>query len=296
MSVTALPPEARVAVLAWYHGRGRALPFRASRDPYAILVSEVMAQQTQASRAAEAWPAFMAAFPTPASLAAASPASVLRAWRGLGYNRRALALRDAAVRIVKQHAGKVPSDVDALQALPGIGPYTARAVAALAFGRPVGPVDTNVRRVLGRVFFDAQPGARELQAFADGVVPTDAAGTWTHAVMDIGARLCLPREPRCGACPLAGHCRFALSGRAATVPRTPARGRRASSSFKTTARWLRGRIVDRLRDAPDGVWVRFEGPIGDHEREQVAVELDRLARDGLLERHPDGGAAARLVT
>ena len=144
-----VPPDARTAILAWYATEGRPLAFRATSDPYAVLVSELMAQQTQAERAAEAWTAWIARWPTAAALAAAPVADVLRAWAGLGYNRRALALHRAARVIVAEHAGRIPDDVEALERLPGVGPYTARAVAAIAFGRPVGAVDTNVRRVLG---------------------------------------------------------------------------------------------------------------------------------------------------
>jgi endonuclease III len=147
----ALPPDARAAVLAWYDAGGRALAFRSSRDPYAILVSEVMAQQTQVSRVVEAWPGFLARFPTADALAAATPAEVLRAWQGMGYDRRALNLRLAAQVIRDRHGGRVPDDIEALDRLPGVGPYTARAVAAIAFGRRVGAVDTNVRRVLTRM-------------------------------------------------------------------------------------------------------------------------------------------------
>jgi len=202
-AVPAVAPELRDAVLAWYDVEGRTLAFRATKDPWAILVSEAMAQQTQAARAAEAWGPFLAEFPNAAALAAATPAAVLRAWRGLGYNRLAVALRRAAIAIVAEHGGRVPADIDALRRLPGVGPYTARAVAALAFGRPVGAVDTNVRRVLNRVV-RGRPGAfteAELQAVADASVPADRPGHWTHALMDVGATFCRPRAPHCEVCP-----------------------------------------------------------------------------------------------
>ena len=207
------PGDARDAILEWYGRSGRRLAFRATSDPYAILVSEAMAQQTQAARAAETWTRFIATFPTTASLAAASPADVLRAWHGLGYNRRALNLWRAARVIVEVHGGRVPSDVDALEALPGVGPYTARAVAAIAFGRPVGAVDTNVRRVLGRmVAGDPEQLPRaSVQALADAAVPPDRAAAWTHAVMDLGATICAPRRPDCAACPARDWCRHAGS-------------------------------------------------------------------------------------
>ena len=133
---SSIPPALRDAVLAWYDANGRRLAFRATRDPYAVLVSELMAQQTQAERAAIAWTDWMTRFPTVGSLAAAPVADVVRAWAGLGYNRRAINLQRAARVIVDEHGGRVPDAVDALEALPGVGPYTARAVAAIAFGTP----------------------------------------------------------------------------------------------------------------------------------------------------------------
>src|SRR4051812_42072151 len=189
---TGLPVEARRALLAWYDGQGRTIAFRASRDPYAILVSEVMAQQTQISRVVPAWQAFLARFPTVADLAAAPAADVIRAWRGMGYDRRALNLRRAAERIVQRHDGRIPSGLADLEALPGIGPYTARAVAAIAFGRPVGAVDTNVRRVLGRALrLPSGPATvgrvRRLQRIADASVDPGRPADWTHALMDLGA-------------------------------------------------------------------------------------------------------------
>ena len=210
MRVQAVSPETQAAILAWYDARGRTLPFRGQRDPYAILVSEVMAQQTQISRVAEQWATFMTTFPTVASLANAPIADVLRAWRGLGYNRRALNLQRAARVIVSEHGGPVPSSLDELLGLPGVGPYTARAVAALAFGQAVGPVDTNVRRVLGRlVSADGVTSARELQSIADESVPPARPADWTHALMDLGATVCRPAAPRCAECPAARWCRSA---------------------------------------------------------------------------------------
>jgi A/G-specific adenine glycosylase len=299
-------------VLDWYGANGRFLAFRGTRDPWAILVSEYMAQQTQAARAADAWARFLVEFPTPASLAEASPADVLRAWRGLGYNRRALALRDAAIRIVDVHGGRVPDDLEALRRLPGVGPYTTRAVAALAFGRPVGAVDTNVRRVLGRVLGGvAGIEAGALQGAADELVPRDRPGLWTHALMDIGATFCKPRNPRCAECPMQPWCRFAAE--ASTAPTAPSAGGSAPGSsvtavadqarvprvaaagpFRTTSRWLRGRILDRLRDATEGTWVRFDEPIGDHDAVAVASALDRLARERLLELRAGSLIEARL--
>ena len=182
------------AVLDWYAANARALAFRRTSDPWSVLVSEVIAQQTQAARAAEAWTRFIAQFPTPGALAAASPATVIRAWRGLGYNRRAIALRAAAIAIVDDHAGHVPDSFESLVRLPGIGPYTARAVLAIAFDQPVAALDTNIRRVVGRAFLGDQAlPPRAFQALADGVVPPGRAAAWTHALMDVGAAFCRKR-------------------------------------------------------------------------------------------------------
>lgn len=280
-----LPSAARAAILAWYAERGRPLAFRRTSDPYAILVSEAMAQQTQATRAATYWERFMVRFPTVHDLAAATPADVLRAWAGLGYDRRALALWRTARVIVEQHGGRVPASVPALQALPGVGPYTARAVAALAYGVPVGAVDVNVRRVLGRIVAGSEVtlSTGELQAVADAAVPLDAPGSWTHAVMDLGATMCRPRTPACPGCPALAWCRYA-SG-AGEIRHSPSRrvGPPAAAPFPSTNRWLRGRILDRLRASPDGRWLAVTGPIGDHDESAVHAAVRALARDGVIE-------------
>ena len=285
----ALPTPARRALLAWYDAQGRTIAFRASRDPYAILVSEVMAQQTQIARVEPAWRSFLERFPTVRELAEAAPADVLRAWRGMGYDRRALNLRRAAAAIVVEHGGAVPSDVAALERLPGIGPYTARAVAAIAFGSSTGAVDTNVRRVLGRALSLDPADARAVQAAANRSVPRDRPAAWTHAVMDLGATVCRPRSPRCNACPIARWCRYVPAAS------SPAPRRRHTTPFPSTTRWLRGRILDRLRATPGSAWTRIEAPIGDHDHAAIGRALAALARDGLVELRDDGaGPAARL--
>jgi A/G-specific adenine glycosylase len=301
MSAGAEGAELRRRLLRWYRANGRYLAFRGTSDPWAILVSEVMAQQTQAARAAEAWTAFMAAYPTPGSLAAASPAAALRAWRGLGYNRRAIALQRAAQQIVERHDGLVPSGLADLEALPGVGPYTARAVAALAFGRRVGAVDTNVRRVLTRVFLGTRgaPDAAAVQALADELVPARAPGTWTHAVMDIGATFCRSRNPLCDECPARPVCRYAAARRGPASGTAPARGRGAvlpgaAARFPSTTRWLRGRILDRLRDAGDGTWTTFDAPIGEHSVAATTSALAAMSREGLIELRVGGAPEARL--
>jgi A/G-specific adenine glycosylase len=250
-----------------------------------------MAQQTQIARVAEAWAGFMAAFPTIRAVADATPADILRAWRGLGYNRRALNLWRMAAVVVEQHDGELPRDVAALERLPGIGPYTARAVAAIAFGMPVGAVDTNVRRVLGRLVAgsrDAVEG-RELQALADASVPPEEPAAWTHALMDLGATVCRAQTPRCADCPAAAGCRYAATNGAGEQARTvPAR----EAPFPSTSRWLRGRILDSLRDGPG--WVDVDDRIGQHARPAVEVALADLAADGLIERANGHTLRARL--
>jgi A/G-specific adenine glycosylase len=296
------------AGLGWFDRAGRHFAFRGTRDPYAVLVSEVILQQTQVSRGEPAWRAFMARFPTIEVLAAASPAEVLRAWAGLGYNRRALALHRTARAVVERHGGHLPADTASLRALPGIGPYTARAIQAVAFGRPVGAVDTNVRRVLGRVL--AGRGSRwdrgkelpvhRLQTLADALVPADRPADWTAALMDIGASLCRPRRPDCAACPLAGECRYSStrdtatpqhrpqSAREAPAALGPRRVREASAAYESTTRWLRGRIIEHLRGLPEGEWTSIEAPLGAHDEAALEAALVDLERESLLERDADG--------
>ncbi len=233
----------RCSLLAWYATDHRDFPWRRTTDPYAVLVSEVMLQQTQASRVAERFPTFLDRFPTAAALAAASEAEVLAAWSGLGYNRRALALRRASAAVA---ANGWPRDVAGLERLPGIGPYTARAIASLAFGEPVGVVDTNVRRWLVRWFgLSAAAGTRELQTLADSLAragdPADAA-PWTHATMEFGAAICTPRAPHCDACPIADGC--PSRGTAATVPVA------RQATFAGSDRAHRGALLRALTEAP----------------------------------------------
>ncbi|HET9519987.1 MAG TPA: A/G-specific adenine glycosylase [Candidatus Limnocylindrales bacterium] len=274
------------------------MPFRSTSDPYAVLVSEVMAQQTQIARVGEAWERFVAAFPSFERLAAASPADVLRAWRGLGYNRRALNLWRAARAVVEEHGGELPRDVAALERLPGIGPYTARAVAAIAFGQSVGAVDTNVRRVLTRVVTGSSEGTppAEVQGLADAAVPPDRPADWTHAVMDVGATFCRPTRPACEPCPARAWCRYAAAvGRGTVEPAARRRsGTEAAPAFRTSSRWLRGRILDRLRDVAPPGWDRFDGAIGEHGDEVVLGALVALAAEGLAELDPADPRLARL--
>ena len=263
----ALIQETRARVLAWFETTGRDLPWRATRDPYRVLVAEVLTQQTQAARAAAAWPRFLERFPDVHALAAAAPAEVLRAWQGLGYNRRALALR-ATARAVEERGGW-PGTVEELAALPGVGPYTARAVACFALGLRVAPVDTNVARVLARSLAGSDPAEltpAARQRLADQALPPadgaaadhpgppvgapDSSGrawTWSSALMDVGALHCRPR-PRCDGCPLELTCRWRALGPAAPPPRP-----RSQAPFAGSDRRWRGAVVRALAGAPDGL-------------------------------------------
>jgi A/G-specific adenine glycosylase len=231
----------RRAILDWYTREHRDFPWRGVNHPYAVLVSEVMLQQTQASRIAERFPRFMSRFPTALALAHAPQSAVLAEWSGLGYNRRALALQRAAAHVAK-HGW--PTEVAELERLPGIGPYTARAVASLAFGTPVGVVDTNVRRWLLRRFeVDDRP--RALQQLADELAAPgrEAAevAAWTHATMELGARICAARAPRCDACPIASGCPSRHNAPTIAVPRQPA--------FRGSTRAHRGALLRALSNA-----------------------------------------------
>lgn len=235
-------------LLAAAGGLWRDFPWRATRDPWLVLVSEVMLQQTQAARVVEPYLRVAARFGSPAACAAAGPAEVVREWDGLGYNRRAVHLHRAATVIVERHGGRVPEDLEALLALPGVGPYTARAVLALAFGAPIGIVDTNVARVLARAVVGRPLGPRETQELADRLVPPDDAWRFNQALFDLGAGPCAARRPSCDGCPVARGCRWAREGHRPPDPGTA--GRRRQSVFSGSDREGRGRLVGALRRSP----------------------------------------------
>ncbi|HEU5205115.1 MAG TPA: A/G-specific adenine glycosylase [Candidatus Limnocylindrales bacterium] len=276
------------ALTRWHATHRRDLAVRRTSDPWAILVAEVMSQQTQIERVGPAWERFIACWPDATSLATAGTQELLRAWAGLGYNRRALALREAARAIVRDHGGTVPGSVDELEQLPGLGPYTARAVAASAFGVPVAPLDVNVRRVVGRVIGgDLSP--KQLQAQADRLVARPDARDWVDGVMDLAATVCRPRTPRCAECPLRTMCATHAGGAEAAPKAAPAPALR----FASTNRWLRGRLLATVREAPSGAWVDAPDVLGEHARGAILAALRGLERDGFLELR-DG--QARLAT
>jgi A/G-specific adenine glycosylase len=240
----------RRSLLDWYAVEARPLAWRTTRDPWRILVSEIMLQQTQATRVEPLWLAFCARFPTPAALAAAPVGEVLTWWRGLGYNRRAVNLHRAATVIADEHGGVVPADLDGLLALPGIGDYTARAVQAFAFGLDAAPVDTNVGRVLARAVRGEVTGRAALQRLAQALVPEGRGHPWNQALMDLGARVCTARSPRCPGCPLERTCAWRSTPSLEDPAASGGAAARPQAAFAGSDRYHRGRLVDALRGGP----------------------------------------------
>jgi A/G-specific adenine glycosylase len=275
------------AFRAWASAERRPLAVRELHDPWAVLVVEVMSQQTRIDRVEAFAVPFLECWPTPERLAAASTRDLLAAWAGLGYNRRALALREAARTIVERHGGHLRADVAALEALPGVGPYTARAVAASAFGMPVAPLDVNVRRVVSRL---AGPSVapRDLQAYADALVWADDPRAWVEAVMDLAVAVCTP-DPRCDSCPLAGGC--ASRGIATHTPRP-----RPPGSFPATRRWLRGELLRRARGVGDGEWLTLDRAVGPHGLHAVREAAASLVAESFLEVHPESDDLVRIAS
>ena len=304
----------------WWSRYARDLPWRFGRTtPWGVLVSEVMSQQTQMSRVVPYWTAWMRVWPDAASLAAAPKAEVITAWGRLGYPRRALRLQECARQVAGQYADRLPWDYDQLVALPGIGDYTASAVMSFAYGERIAVIDTNIRRVLSRVFLgrESKGGAasREERQLAWQVLPEDEdpeasdhrvngddrletadpqirsaawreppSARWNQAVMELGATVCVARKPACDICPLAGHCRFLKAG----LPGLGAGRTRPRQRFAGTDRQIRGSILQALRQASGAPVFRKDlKPLCDDE-----IRLDRciasLDEDGLLEIGQDG--------
>jgi A/G-specific adenine glycosylase len=277
-------------LLSWYRAHARDLPWRRpGTTPWAVLVSEIMLQQTPVSRVEPAWRDWLRRWPTPAALAAATPGDAVRAWGSLGYPRRALRLHEAATAIVHDHDGQVPAEVDALRRLPGVGGYTAAAVASFAFRQRHAVLDTNVRRVLGRVFGGVEyprtggPCAAE-RRLAEALLParaTDAA-RWAVASMEFGALICTARAPRCGECPIVAACAWQRAG--APAYSGPAR---RGQAYEGTDRQARGRILGRLRSAAGPVQAEdLASVVADPARRRRAI--DGLIADGLVEAIPTG--------
>ncbi len=288
-------------LLAWYERHGRFdLPWRVVRDPYYTVVSEFMLQQTQVDRVVPKFSAFIERFPTVQSLAAASAGEILRLWQGLGYNSRAVRLRDVAVAVCERFGGTIPRDLEALRSLPGIGPYTAAAIAAFGYDECVAPIDTNIRRIVHRVFFGVEhpvvATTRELDERARAIVPQDGGHDWSSAMMDLGASLCTARAPRCLICPLQAHCAAApidsslLDELRRTHAKTPSP--QNAIPFTATTRFARGRIIDRLRELAPGERISLLDLHQDLKpllRERTLKDVEELVaileRDGLVDRN-----------
>jgi A/G-specific adenine glycosylase len=284
-SSAALGDEAlRVALLDWSDRSRRDLPWRRTRDPWAVLVSELMLQQTQVSRVIPRYHAFLDRFPDLPSCAAGTVGEVVTLWSGLGYNRRAVNLHRCAVAVVERHGGRIPAERAALEALPGIGPYTSRAVLAFAFEERTGVLDTNAARVLARLA-GRSLGRREAQSRADSLTPPDRSWAWNQAMLDLGATVCTARSPGCGNCPVQSWCRW-HGGRQISVVPDPAVGSAGvsggQSPFAGSDRQGRGRLVDALRAhgrvRPTGL-AEAAGWPDDHAR--AARVAETLVRDGL---------------
>lgn len=266
-------------VLAWFDESARELPWRADPQPWPVMVSEFMLQQTPVARVLPVFEAWMHRWPDPAALAADGPGEAVRAWGKLGYPRRAQRLHASAVAIVERHGGDVPADLDALRALPGVGDYTAAAIASFAFGQRHVVLDTNIRRLFARTmqgveFPEVSISVAE-RAMAASILPDRDAPRWAAATMELGAVICTAKSPRCGTCPVEDRCAWNIAGRQAYAG-SPRRGQ----AYAGTDRQVRGRLLDVLRasdapvtkDALDAAWD------DDHQRERC---LQSLLADGL---------------
>lgn len=305
-------------VLEWFERSARDLPWRHTRDPYHILVAEMMLQQTQVERVLPRYAAFLATFPTLYDLAAASTADVIKLWAGLGYNRRAVNLQRIACIVRDEYAGQFPRHVEELQKLPGIGPYTSGAIACFAFEQDVPCIDTNIRRVLVRCFTalnDVQPtpNNRTLYTLAQSLIPVGQGWMWNQAIMEIGATICTATDPKCWRCPLMHTCCayatwyskdqhiFSETPSDATkhtntfrYPPTPQPTRRVAERTTQTYigsnRYYRGRIVDQLRELPPDTTLPQEQlaeymstTYGQNNTDWLHKIIDGLVRDGLVE-------------
>lgn len=278
-----MPLDSRQAIRDWYRPRHRMYPWRSAKpDPYRVLVSEMMLHQTQATRVAPAFTRFLRRFPTVADLASAPRSAVLRAWSGLGYNRRAVYLSEAARLIAREHGGRVPSAPEILRTLPGVGPYTSAAVGSIAFGVPVPALDTNVARVVARYRVGVEPQEvprGKLEAAAADWLDQHEPGVWNQALMDLGREVCRA-TPRCDLCPLARRCGFRAAGRS----RLPSP--RRQSPFAQSLRRVRGAVIRALADRPSASIDELCREAGETP-DRIAEAVRALARDGLVDASPE---------
>ena len=272
------------SLISWFSGAGRSLPWREDGvSAWEILLCEVMSQQTPVARVEPAWRAWLERWPGPVELAAAAPGDVIRMWGKLGYPRRALRLRECAVVVVEKFGGEVPTEVDALLSLPGVGDYTARAVACFAHGQAVPVVDTNVRRVVARavngVAEAGPPSSRRDLAAVEALLPSvrEEAVAFSVAIMELGALVCTARSPDCDVCPIASSCAWVAAGR--PVWDGP---RRRTQTYAGTDRQVRGMLLDVLRDG-DGTATAARLDTVWPDEVQRARALASLVGDGLVE-------------
>jgi A/G-specific adenine glycosylase len=298
-------------LLHWYITEQRDLPWRSTNDPYAILVSEIMLQQTQVDRVLPKYQQFLETFPTLADLAAASTAQVISSWIPLGYNMRAVRLQSIARQVIAEYGGCIPNTIEELLKLKGVGRYTAGAIASFAYKKQVATVDTNIYRVLHRIFMGLEhPEPRlnnhQMLVLAEQVLPGGKAYNWNQALMDLGATICTSSNPQCMRCPLQEVCkaytemsRYSLfpSGTVLRQLRKVAekKGTYQAQPFTSTNRYFRGRIIDHLRSLPAGQRIplttlgpKIKPAFCDDDLSWLQQLVDRLAVDGLVDYAEEG--------
>ena len=302
-------------LLSWYANEQRDLPWRATSDPYAILVSEIMLQQTQVDRVLPKYRQFLTAFPTLADLASASTADVISMWVPLGYNMRAVRLQAIARQVLAEHSGRIPDTIEELLTLKGIGRYTAGAIACFAYHKQVATVDTNIRRVLHRIFFGLEYPTSKLNesqmlSFAEQVLPEGEAYSWNQALMDLGATICTSNNLQCARCPLQASCQaYAEMSEQSLFPsgtvfrelkkvaekKTGYQSSRTTQPFTSSNRYYRGRIVDILRQLPaqerlslDTLGPRIKPDFSEDDLPWLHTLVNTLARDGLIDSQESG--------
>lgn len=287
-------------LLRWYSANKRPLPWRRTRDPYRILVSEIMLQQTHVSRVQQKYPQFLKRFPTLQSLANSHTADVIRAWQGMGHNKRALRLRDFAREVVQKYNCRIPKEVNVLLSLPGIGKYTAHALACFAFSERVPVVDVNVSRVLSRVFWRMKSthdrkDDRTIWKLAQRILPRIKSYEWNQALMDLGATVCISRRPLCSVCPISSVCASQEFLSQVNGKPQSRRTRHEKLYDGFPLRIYRGRIVEQLRKLNNKGKINavslgelIKPNFSRTERSWLRSLLNNLEEDGLVELHQRG--------
>ena len=303
--------QVQLSLLNWYAQEQRDLPWRKTSDPYAILVSEVMLQQTQVDRVLPKYRQFLAAFPTLADLAAASTADVISAWVPLGYNRRAISLQSIAKQVIADYQGHIPDTIEELLKLKGIGRYTAGAIACFAYRKHVATVDTNIRRVLHRIFLGLEQPEQKINdqqmlLLAEQVLPESQAYNWNQALMDLGATICTSNDTRCGSCPLQETCQaYTEMGQYSLFPSgvvfrqmrkvAEKKSNYQAQPFTSSNRYFRGRIIDLLRSVPprqriplEVLGVQIKPGYSAEDSTWLQKIINGLVKDGLLDATEEG--------